>query len=496
MNTDKFKIAWIDLIALGCIGLVSIGYIRFESWFAELNIKLPFLDFPIFIGEWLTGLCLELFILKLCFTPFKLDKWKFIILLYFLFVVIKAIFGYQEAGAFALRNAALFYYPVFVIFTYYFFNKEIILRMRYLIIPVVFIFFLTKNFYIYSLLTCFIITFILIQTIANLYIRYGVFALLVIITPYIYFFNTARMMILAHLAFATYLIIIGFMLIKIPRYQKVISTFICLMIVGYSTFRFTRENTLSTIFNFSQLRRVFDDFDRDVQAKKDTFVFEENLALAAYNPNSAEERSTHLKIIQDNQTNARLSGTDAVGNKNSELNQGENQIIDANLSAEEVKTTIKEVEVNNAVFRLFVWRDMFKEYRESLPVFGFSFGKPFRSKSLEILSWARSEWGRDGWIAPHNSFFHIIYRFGVIGILFIIGIITLLTRMILGFINIRSWTGILLCGVLLSWFVAANFLLIFELPYTAIPIWSLYGVTFAYYQSKIKPEKAAYGLEK
>jgi len=39
---------------------------------------------------------------------------------------------------------------------------------------------------------------------------------------------------------------------------------------------------------------------------------------------------------------------------------------------------------------------------------------------------------------------------------------------------------ILLSAVLLNWMVAANFLLIFELPYTAIPFWLIMGMTWAY----------------
>ena len=52
--------------------------------------------------------------------------------------------------------------------------------------------------------------------------------------------------------------------------------------------------------------------------------------------------------------------------------------------------------------------------------------------------------------------------------------------MIKRFIMLKSLTGILLCGIIINWFVAANFLLIFELPFTAIPIWTLYGLTLAY----------------
>ena len=77
---------------------------------------------------------------------------------------------------------------------------------------------------------------------------------------------------------------------------------------------------------------------------------------------------------------------------------------------------------------------------------GFSFGHPQRSKSLEVLDWAESEWSRDGWITPHNSFFHIIYRAGILGI-FLIGILFfMIGRLIRDFFNLNSIEGGFLVG--------------------------------------------------
>lgn len=138
------------------------------------------------------------------------------------------------------------------------------------------------------------------------------------------------------------------------------------------------------------------------------------------------------------------------------------------------------VENNNAVFRILIWRDMLRDLWREKPVLGFSFGRPFRSRSLEMLHWGDGDWARDGWIEPHNSYLHIIYRTGIVGILLIFSLLVILFKMIKHFILVKSFTGILLCGIIINWFVAANFLVIFELPYTAIPIWTIYGMTFAY----------------
>ena len=123
---------------------------------------------------------------------------------------------------------------------------------------------------------------------------------------------------------------------------------------------------------------------------------------------------------------------------------------------------------------------MLRDLANEKPILGFPFGKPFRSQSLEMLNWGYGDWARDGWIEPHNSYLHFIYRAGLVGILLIFAILGMLFKMIKRFIRLRSFTGICLCGIIISWFVAANFLVIFELPFTAIPIWTIYGMTLAY----------------
>jgi len=102
---------------------------------------------------------------------------------------------------------------------------------------------------------------------------------------------------------------------------------------------------------------------------------------------------------------------------------------------------------NNISFRLFIWQDMLDKFYEEKPLLGFDFGYPFRSKRLETLNWGRQAWGTDGWIAAHNSYFEIIFRFGLIGILFILAIFILLFKMIRISITGKSFVGIFLCGI-------------------------------------------------
>ena len=132
------------------------------------------------------------------------------------------------------------------------------------------------------------------------------------------------------------------------------------------------------------------------------------------------------------------------------------------------------------MFRIFIWEDALKEIRDKHPIFGFDFGKPFRSRTLEILNWAATEWKADGWICMHNSYIDIIYRSGIIGIVMIVFILALVIRFTVFSMRKYSLTGILLTGILVNWLIAANFIEILEMPYNAIPLWTLFGLTYAY----------------
>jgi len=151
-----------------------------------------------------------------------------------------------------------------------------------------------------------------------------------------------------------------------------------------------------------------------------------------------------------------------------------------------------DINENNIVFRLFVWRDMARDLMNEKAVFGVSFGKPQRSRSLEVIGWAVSEWGRDGWITPHNSFFHIIYRSGLIGLLLIWMLGVLIVGLVKDFYRMHSIEGGLLVAALVYWLVLSNFFVILELPHNAVIFWSLLGVVCAK-RDMLKQEKSLEG---
>ncbi|MDO8581175.1 MAG: hypothetical protein Q7S13_06820, partial [Candidatus Omnitrophota bacterium] len=114
----------IDVIGMTLIGLFSFVYVYFARSFAELHIQLPFLNFPIFIGEIFLGVCILLACLKYRFAPTPMGRWCYILAGYFIFILVKALYGYVQWGPLALRDSALFYYTAFFAFGYYFYRRE------------------------------------------------------------------------------------------------------------------------------------------------------------------------------------------------------------------------------------------------------------------------------------------------------------------------------------------------------------------------------------
>ena len=118
----------IQRLAIG-LGIASLSifyllYSMFGSTFAELNIQLPFLDFPIFVGEVLLGVCLAILLINRREWWKELNlKYRWAIIIFICWLLVKAVHGYLTFGPLAFRNAALFYYILFALISYVFFKK-------------------------------------------------------------------------------------------------------------------------------------------------------------------------------------------------------------------------------------------------------------------------------------------------------------------------------------------------------------------------------------
>jgi len=531
LDHDK-KNYYVDLFGLYIIGFVSLGYVLFGASFAEYNFQLPFLDFPIFVGEMLIGACATLFLLK---YGVRFKKRHIGIIAFFSFVVIKALWGYAEFGALSLRNAAMFYYLIFIVFGACFYRRDFFdMKRSLMIIAVILALFATRKYGEYWTLTWFCMVFILGYAITNRTVKFFVLTALFLATPYNLFFATSRMMMIANFAVGIYLIMSLYLISRANMTVKSVLAILGFALIVLLGYHYSDKIALLTLSRPSIIIEKFIEHDelakyhhnRIMEERKRDGISEEigaeqDRQVLIFNPNNAAEdqaviqrlheavvRMRKLKIAQERreaemallEAKARqatgeeaellleqISKTRNKTIKIAEFDKIEDRTNFGELSEQyKPRTPSRDVRstYGNAVFRLMIWRDMMVEMVTEQPLksvaVGKSFGKPFRSVSLEALFWGFGDWFRDGWIGAHNSFIHLVYRAGLIGLLTIIGILTTLGRMIKISFQCRSVAGLFLCGIIINWLIAANFLLILELPYTAVPLWSIFGLTYAY----------------
>ena len=143
---------------------------------------------------------------------------------------------------------------------------------------------------------------------------------------------------------------------------------------------------------------------------------------------------------------------------------------------------MQTVSASNVWWRLFIWRDMLGELFRK-PLFGWGFGKPFRSPTLEALGWEHG--AREGWIDPHNSHLNIAYKTGIIGFAIFLLIMVGFFRRTMSFLrHIRQNDKIELYVVALLTCVVyiltiALFLVVLEGPYMGSFLWICMGLIVA-----------------
>src|SRR5437762_440612 len=114
---DPRRISLPGTIGIILVGLFSISYSLWLRNFSEIHIQFSFLNFPIFISEWLFLACVLLFIWKWDREELIANRWYYFVLLYVGWLFVKVLHGYMTAGPLALRHAMLFCYPLFAVLT-------------------------------------------------------------------------------------------------------------------------------------------------------------------------------------------------------------------------------------------------------------------------------------------------------------------------------------------------------------------------------------------
>jgi hypothetical protein len=444
MTTDIL----LSRIGLGLIFSYSLAASIFYSYFAQIHLTLRFLPFPVFIGEILLLICLFLLGWICQNTKFFSRRTVLLLVLYFGWVLIKAFINLFCDGPLTARNAALFYYPVFAVFAYCFYQKakisrKVLMALAFFAAAII----LFKLMVVWCWWTYVILFVIAVLNTESVQWRWSgwIFLTVIFLLEIKYLYMGPRAHFVSVFGSVLFLVFyFGFLLAKRRNYAVLSVLFISLLFFIAGFFVLGNRNDINSVTSFKGMINTYNDFDKRYQAGLKGYVPKE-LSANLYNPKQL---------------------TPYVLNKMVHNQIREGRSLDLN--------------ENNIVFRLFVWRDMARELIEKRAWWGFSFGHPQRSKSLEVLHWAETEWGRDGWITPHNSFFHVIYRAGILGLFLIGSLFFMVGKLTRDFFIMGSVEGGFLVGGLVYWLVLSNFFVILEFPYNAIIFWTLFGITWAY----------------
>ncbi|MFH0754644.1 MAG: O-antigen ligase family protein [Candidatus Omnitrophota bacterium] len=476
-NILKNVLAWIVFLA---VVLLSVGYSLFGSVFAEIFIPVPVLGWPLFVGEMvfllaLTALCAGGFLKILSF------KQKLFWSLFFIWILIMAFTGFSSVGLLAFRHAAIFYYSFFMLVFYLIMPRIMISKtLAWVAVAGLTLLISFKQVHQFYVVSYFIVLVILLW---NLLPRRMIFVFLLglfVAGNPVYLLSGPRTHMIGLVVAGVFLLSTGLYLIR----KRVHYSLACMTVAVYVGLVFLGMSVVNQadLKSMTELRSLLKSY---VVLRQDTrdlvkHYVPEFVQPKYYNPDKVGVRwvadAPDVFDVTDVPARGDLGSVHGAEIKDSQevLNARAVEV----LREQEGRLSIKNA---NALFRLLIWRDMLDELKENYHwVAGFGFGKPLRSKTIEVLGWANSEWKRDGWIEPHNSFFHVLYRSGLLGFLLIGALFFAFGSALIVFVRLRAWQGVLLSAAVLYWLVAANFVLVLELPYYAIPFWSLCGAMLAY----------------
>jgi len=451
---------WLSRIGLALIFWYCLLASIFFSYFAQKHVTFDFVPFPIFVGEIVMFIC---FLLLVCIDMggHAINRrTKILLSIYFGWVGIRALINYHYDGPLTCRNAALFYYPIFAVFAYCFYKKariprKMLMSLAFLAAGILFL----KMMVFWYWWTYFILLVIAVWNTKSVKWRWlgWFFLVCILLLGKEYLYKGPRAHVVSVFGSVVFLVVyFGFLLAKQRKYLVLSGLLVSLFVFIMGIFFFSDRRDIDSVIYIKEMISTYKMFDKRIQESKETYV-PAKIKVQLYNPKEPPSSPSITQVASiKNVVQCRMR---------------EGQTFD--------------LDEGDIMFRLFVWRDMACELIEKRAWWGFSFGHPQRSRSLEVLGWASLEWSRDGWIAPHNSFFHIIYRAGILGIGLVGGIFFMIGKLIKDFFNMNSVGGGLLVGVLIYWLILSNFFVILEFPYNAIIFWSLFGIAMEY-RSRLK----------
>lgn len=466
------------------------GCLLARNFFPELSIKLSFISVPIFISEvllFLSGIILVYDLLKSKNTVLsKRIKFSFVFYVSFMLVIVSV--GFMKWGTLALRHAALLYYTFFA-FILMNFWRDLPFKKVFRFMPLLLLLLsrVLGGIYGYFTLSLLLLNIILLFDLFSLekrkFIVFSVcLVLLILMFPFKILFQTSRTFMIANLS-SVFFLFVAFL--SIARLKKRYKLYISLFLISFfllGVVCLSDSNSLRS-FQLNKISQNFQKYDELYLAQKNSYSFK-HIEPKLFNPDNKKVNSVD-KLNKVNKL---------IPNKMAKLNEVNESI--SNGIAEQTESKPKPRDMitasNNITFRLFVWRDIVRELSAEKAWFGFGLGKPLRSHTIETLGWARGEWERDGWISAHNTYFHILYRFGLVGFVFIIAIFSRWYYLVKKTFEFESISDLILAAILLNFLVGTNFQPLLEMPYNAILFWGIWGIL----ESRISSLKSINKAEK
>ncbi len=483
------------------LGIAGLLYSLFTSDFAERHLSIPGLGLPVFVGEVLLAFSFLLMILGRI-GPFAdrraLPAWA----LYGGMVAAYAWIGYRHDGLLAFRHAALFYYIFFAAAGAAFFRPALFdERVKVALAALIGVTARTMPYNDYFFLTYLGLYLILAIRLRPPVPRWA----FVLAAPFLFdvkaFFANSRSHLVGVAAAGLFLAVFFLLIHRRVSWRLRIAAAV-LAVVGFliGAARFADPNGLKTLTTPGHVLDRWREEEAKIAARRDRFRFEP-LEVRLYKDNDEvrlRDRQRREEIAREaaarrirtaspdgGETGGASVDRDAGGSISSRMQRSAQAALGGPSAVPEASGPRPlSSAYNNILFRLFIWRDMIEDLTAHRAFFGMGFGRPLRSRSLEILDWVAYEMTFTGWITPHNSFLNYVYRAGVFGVAVVVGICAALGGLIRVFVRRRDPVGAILVAVLIYWLVLAQFLVILELPYFAVPFWSLFGMTWAYAHGK------------
>lgn len=459
-----------DYLVCGILLFLCLCYSILSRQFAQLCIVVPIVHLPVFVGE----IALFLSLAIVCIRELPINKINgnkaitVLVVLYGVFVVAKALSGYFAYGILAFRHAALFYYPFFGLVAYQ--TRHVIEGKKYTLwlLGVLCAIILSLRLpYYYFNYTYLCLTILLVLCWPNKFVKFFSIAILFIVFPYNSLFMTSRANLIG--VVTSLLVLSCIIFLQHQRKAKMFSAILfgifCFVLIG-AVYLVPRTEIINPLV----IKEIVNDYIETrayVDECAKTYV-PPKLPVRLYTPEN-EKAFNNIGIRSDI-----VEMPSAIEQRKVEYEQLKNM----------TKKTYPGGSYNDILWRILVADDMIRELLAGNIAIGEMFGKPFRSKSIEILGWNKSEIEGVGWLEPHNSYVHYIYRSGIVGCVFLFFFIAFCIKTIMRVVKMKSFTAAVLVSVLVYWFVIANFMVLFELPFFAIPVWCLLGFTAGYIRNK------------